>query len=183
MAISRHYLYNQFPEKLTIGNKIVIFADRVRGWQIYPAEEIIQLNPHSVFVVLLSLMQYFEMIGKYIAGFANEKESPKFFKIGFREVAPYLSPSASKFSDSAVNTIYNKVRNALYHTGITGNGVALTGDADYAIEIQNEIIIINPHKLTISLHNHFDFYIEKLHDPNETILRQNFEKRFNFLHE
>lgn len=183
MAISRHYLYSEFPEKLTLENKIMIFADRIRGWQLYPAEEVIEINPHAGFIVLFSLMHYFETIGKYIEGFTHEGESPKFFKIGFKHISPYLGPGISELSDSDINNIYKKVRNALYHTGLTGRGVVLTGDADYAIQVRDTTIIINPHKLVVSLHKHFDSYLGKLNNQNEVALRQNFEKRFNYLHE
>jgi hypothetical protein len=182
VAISRHYLYSEFPPKLTFENKIVIFADRVRGWQLYPAEEVIEINPHAGFIVLFSLMHYFEMIGKYIGGFIDERKSGIFFNIGFKDVSSYLGPGISELPDSDINNIYEKVRNALYHTGLTGHGVVLTGDADYAIQVKDTTIVINPHELVISLHKHFDAYLVKLNDPNEKILRQNFEKRFDYLH-
>lgn len=179
MAISRHHLWAEFPPKPTIENKIVIFADRVRGWQLYPAEEVIEIIPHSGFIVLYSLMHYFEMIGKYITGFEGERGSKKYFKIGFKNAASYLGPGVQDLSEADLDNVYKEVRNALYHTGLTGHGVVLTGDADNSIEVKNADIIVNPHRLVVSLHRHFDAYLERLHNPDELVLRQNFEKRFD----
>ena len=181
MAMSRHYLWAEFPPKPTIENKIVIFADRVKGWQLYPAEEIIDMTPHSGFIVLYSLMHYFEMIGKYITGSEGEGESKKYFKIGFKDVASYLGPGVQDLSEMDLDNIYKKVRSALYHTGLTGHGVVLTGAADNSIEVKNANITINPNKLVVSLHKHFDAYLERLHNPDELELRQNFEKRFDHM--
>lgn len=186
MEISRHYSESDFlgyPSKLTIENKIAIFADRVRGWQLYPAEEVIEILPHSGFILLYSLLHYFEMIGKYIGGYTGERDSPKFFKIGFKQAAKYLGLQGSRLTDNEMDNIYNKVRNALYHTGLIGKGVILTSEFKDAIKIANNYIIINPHKLVIALQKHFDSYLEKLNNINEKTIRQNFEKRFDYLNE
>ena len=181
-AISRHYQRDEFPEQLTLDDKIMIFTDRVRGWQLYPAEEIIDIIPHSGFVVLYSLMHYFEMIAKFMEGFTKEGQSKQYFKKGFKHAATYLVSNTSVLTDLVMESFYSKVRSALYHTGLVGPGIILTSNVDSAIQLQDTNIILNPYRLARALQQHFDAYVRKLNDPNETALRQNFETRFDYLH-
>jgi len=70
-AISPKYTTLDFPNGMTIENKIDIFADRINGWQIGIAQKIIQHQiQHSGFALLHIVFSYFEMIGKYLSGFS-----------------------------------------------------------------------------------------------------------------
>jgi hypothetical protein len=185
-AISRNYLRNDFPEELTIEHKIIIFADRVKSWQLNPAKEIIESNPNHGFIVLYAIMHYFEAIGKFIKGIVGDikgdRKSRVLFKVGFSDVAPYLGLNLKTLPQNILDIIYDKVRSSLYHTGLTGPGIALTGDISSAIIMDGARVIINPRQLVISLVNHFDAYIEKLNNPEEITLRQHFQNRFDYLY-
>ncbi len=77
--------------------------------------------------------------------------------------------------------INKKVRSALYHTGLTGHGIDLTSATNTAIQIDGANITINPHRLERCLHQHFNAYLKELNDVGKTVLRENFEKRFDYL--
>lgn len=180
-AISRHYNSNDFPQPMSLDDKITLFADRVRGWQLYLAEEIVDRIPHAGFIALYSLMHYFEMIAKFMDGFVSEGSSDKYFKEGFKDASKYLVKDVVLLTDPIVDMIYKQIRCALYHTGLVGPNIILTGDIGEPIQINNAGIIVNPHKLARALQQHFDSYLRKLNDPSQTSLRNKFETRFNYL--
>jgi hypothetical protein len=65
----------------------MIFADLVRGWQFYPAEQIIDVSHHAGFIVLYAVMHYFEMIAKFKDGFTGYNKIPTYFKKGLIDAA------------------------------------------------------------------------------------------------
>jgi hypothetical protein len=52
-------------------------------------------------------------------------------------------------------------------------------DGKAVIKFNKNSIEINPKELVRVIRTHFNHYIELLKNPNNVILRQNFEKRFN----
>ena len=70
--ISKTYTTDDFSDGFTtIEDKLKVFADRVRGWQLEVAAQLIADNPHAGFGVLHIVTSYFEMIGMYLMGPAS----------------------------------------------------------------------------------------------------------------
>jgi hypothetical protein len=85
-------------------------------------------------------------------------------------------------ADEVLDLLYEGVRCGLYHAGITNNRIVLTGGAQHPLsfDIQNQMLIINPHLLVSALKVHFAGYVAQLRDASNEGLRKNFEKRFNY---
>lgn len=183
-----------FPEKLTVYHKIMIFYERVIGWQIDIANivangikdetgKVLKCEiKDSGYAVLNILLSYFEMIGKYNAGYLGEmtrgtwqdNSSKKHFKEGVGMVFPEF-----KKYPWLPRKLYTNVRCGLYHHGMTEGGIILTGESNLPIKpTDEEWLIINPHLLVLKLKDHFESYIEQI--INDQNLRVNFEKRFDY---
>lgn len=187
MAWSKTLTSNDFPQSYddwTVELKIKLFEDQVLGWQLLIADDIINVNadknPHAGFAVLSMLLSYFEMIGKYIEGYAGQRGSLSHFKIGITHVFNNLEEK-----ERIINVLYEDARCGMYHEALMGKRIILTRQYDspiYAVDENFPIIAIDPHSLTTSLIQHFKSYIEHLKSADqEDPLLQNFLKRFDFL--
>jgi hypothetical protein len=206
MWISKNFQDSNFQQPLSLDDKIMIYEDRVLGWKLDIADQVIngvkRLNgteertaiPHSGYATLDILFSYFEMIGKYEAGFAQEGKSKYYFKEGVFAVFPQLRqgkisakpPGVTgiviSMADFFQDIMYEGIRCGLYHAGATSGRVVLTGEIEqpFAIDPQNMLLIVNPHLLVPLLKEHFASYIARLREPSNQILRDNFEVRFDF---
>jgi len=178
-AISPHFTTTDFPGKLTLDNKIDIFVDRVSGWQIGIATEIIKHNiQHSGFAVLQIIMSYFETIGKYSSGYIGDHGSKVNFKIGMKRTFPEIGAEEEEF----LNSFYEDVRNGLYHIGLTKTNVGLFCDIPGSIgfnQKENKLVIC-PERLVEDIDIRFRSFTEDLRDPKNEALRKNFELRFDY---
>jgi RIO-like serine/threonine protein kinase len=131
-------------------------------------------------------MSYFEMIGKYEEGYTDTKgrKSGFYFEIGFRflfaEELALLTDKAKQILPKLIHKIYSDARCGMYHTGLTKSNIYLTDGEAQVIKFYENAIDINPQKLVQLIKTHFNHYIEQLKNPDNVILRQHFEKRFNF---
>ncbi|MBN1991948.1 MAG: hypothetical protein JW953_04545 [Anaerolineae bacterium] len=182
LAISPHYNNTDFPSGLTLDDKIEVFADRVRGWQLEVAQEVSDKLGYSGFAVLHIVMSYFEMIAKFREGFTERGKSRHFFREGIYWVFPELQDHLSELSDTVLDQLYEEVRCALYHGGITAHTVMLTGDIETALAFSEDgsLVVINPHRLVPALSAHFEAYVHDLGNPKKDELRRKFEARFNW---
>lgn len=187
IAISPSYTTDDFPDfpnAMTIDQKIDVFADRISGWQLGIAKEIIEkkLSPHCAFALLHLTASYFEMIAKYSDGVVDDEEtSYKNFKKGIRTVFPDVDRWPRKVSRSFLRLLYGNVRCGLYHIGMVRAGVWITGDMPDVMQYDKNynIVKIDPDKLVYALLHHFGEYVWKLREPNNVDLRANFERRFD----
>lgn len=187
LCISKKYNTNSFPEypNLTLEHKIDLFEDRVLGWHLEIAECMITINEdknskyskimeHNGFAVLSVIFNYFEMITKYKN--PNVSRSKKLFYLGLEDVYPEYK------NTKCAENLYKNGRCAMYHSGITGKGIAISGGYKESIvcEGKRKVIYINPHKLVKDLIKHFSIYITKLRNskPTDSIIK-NFEKAFS----
>lgn len=182
--ISPHFQYENFPSPMSLDQKIDVFEDRVKGWQLDIAQQCADHIHHSGFAVLDIVCSYFEMIAKFQDGFAASGKSKKYFKKGVYSVFPSLRNNPSQALDKLLIKLYEDVRCGLYHSGITGRGIALSGDFKYSIEFTSppDTVNINPHRLVPDLSQHFQSYIDQLRNPKNQDLRKNFESRFDYQH-
>lgn len=104
IMLSPNYRSSQFPEEFkdwTIEDKINLFFDRVRYWQLEIADRIINgyeigeekmpAIAHSEYATLSVLISYLEMYGKYYKGYTKDtKGARKHFVLGFNLIAEQL---------------------------------------------------------------------------------------------
>ena len=193
MWISPNYRDTDLQFPLTLDQKISLFEDRTVGWQLGIANRVAngsatsdgQPNEnaihHSGYAVLHILLSYFEMIGKYRAGFTTAGQSSHFFKEGARQVFPELAGFPAEVVDGLLDALYSGGRCGLYHGGMTDARIMLTGDlnAAMAYDPQGQRLVINPHQLPPALLRHFHTYIDELRNAANADLRSSFESRFN----
>jgi len=190
MAITWKHREGDFPRPWDLETKITIFYERVYGWQLNVADICAnseQTIPHSDFAVLQILLSYFETIAKYEAGFVprrKEGKSEQFFKKGVHSVFPRLVSENPGHVEHLLDTLYSKARCGLYHSSMTGVGVAIGAIDDKAIALDSagSVLVINTHRLPGALKQHLAEYRDKLLEPSNSELRRNFEKRFDFDH-
>jgi hypothetical protein len=205
MWISPSHQDTDFHSPLDIEDKITLFEDRILGWKLNIADQVINGQKdssgnmlrepiqHAGFATLDILFSYFEIIGKYETGYVDKYESKSHFRQGVYSVFPQLKmptpPSVlgvqgivHTIADEVLDLLYEGVRCGLYHTGITNNRILLTGSVPnpLAFDLQHEMLIINPHLLVPALNTHFASYVAKLRNDENSVLRANFEKRFDY---
>ena len=191
--ISKSYTMENFPHGVTtIEDKLKLFADRVSGWQLEIAAQLIADNPHAGFGVLHIVTSYFEMIGMYLKGPAIGKRKKRkrkgrsrvCFVAGARDVFPELAKEKPKHEAWFLNSMYGDVRCGLYHQGMTKGGIFVSQDIGAPFEFRDlgkgkHAIVLNPKLLTDRLTSHFDDYVRKIEDPANAEARANFEGMFD----
>ncbi|MGB2695197.1 MAG: hypothetical protein WBD55_08430 [Dehalococcoidia bacterium] len=182
LAISPHFTNEHFREPLSIGDKISLFSDRVRGWQLDIAQYL-ESHPHAGFGILSIISSYFEMIAKYEDGQTSITASKKYFKQGVRLVLePNTDPAELPIPETVLDLLYNEVRCGMYHAGITGPSVQLNKDLPAPLGFREGTLTVNTDLLVLTLQDHFSRYLTRLLDPANQRLRDNFEKRFDAGH-
>jgi hypothetical protein len=174
--ISPHFRDDHFPVGPSLDDKVAIFADRVRGWQLDIADRLQRDVQHSGFAVLSVVVSYFEMIAKYRDGFVGTGKSEHYFTQGVEWVFPAIGPHGQ-----VLKRLYKAVRCGMYHSGITLHGVGITDEGDAALRStqDGQNIMINPHQLVPALQDHFSRYVVTLQNALNEAERLNFQKRFD----
>lgn len=200
MWISPSYRDTDFPAPMSLDDKITIFEDRTLGWKLDIADRIINGTeaaaaiPHSGYATLDIVFSYFELVGKYEAGYADLGRSEDFFKEGVYSIFPALRSDSPDLEaagvigdvrpviDEVLDIMYSGVRCGIYHSGITDGRVVLTSDVRHplAFDPQSGVLVINPHRLVPALKEHLQGYISRLREEANQDLRNNFESRFDF---
>ena len=176
--ISPRYTVDDFSKHWTLEDKIGVFIDRIEGWYLGVANEIIKRDIPGRDLALLHLVaSFFEMISKYNSGFLGEGKSKEHFRKGVRLVFPEIEPEVEGFIDA----LYKGVRNGLYHIGRPGPNVIidknLPGSVGY--NAQDNMIMVSPDQLVGDISIRFTAYAQALRNPKNIELRSNFEKRFD----
>ncbi len=180
-AISPRHNQADFPDGLELDDKIEVFIARVEGWQLGPAIEMIKMGiGYRAFALLAMVTSYFEMIAKYSEGFVGKRESGIYFKKGLQLVFPEMSlPDDVEL----LTAIYDRVRNGMYHVGMTKPKVLLV-DATAApgsigYQAATDLIAIAPDTLVDDLRIHFALFAVQIRNKENVDLRANFEARFD----
>lgn len=172
-SISPKFTTETFGPNPTLDEKILTFEDRELGWRFNIAEATEKI-PHAGYAVISILFAYFEMVVQYSTGVSSDLGSKAAFRAGVRLVYP-----ACGFTDDQLNTIYSRVRCGMFHNGYTKFGTLISSEFPEAIAIDNDTVLVNPHKLRPDLLAHFTGYINTLKDATKTVERANFEKIFD----
>ena len=181
------------PPPWSIDTKVEIFCERVDGWQLKIAELCAKGGSdhdgtndhpairHSGFAVLAIALSYFEMIGKYRAGYCRHGKSAEYFNEGFRYVFPDLANVKPAWAAGLLDALYKKVRCGLYHVGGIGSGVLLTGDFQGFIgfDVPHQLLVINPHQAPSVMLDNLARYRDEILDPANVEIRENFLRRFD----
>ena len=177
-AISPEHMSGDFGEELTFDDRIDIFVARVKGWQIQPALEMRERDiPNRGFAQLHIVISYFEMVGKHRAGFIGEGQSGRYFKEGLL----YTFPDIQANEVDLLDALYKKVRNGLYHVGMTMPNVVLADESPGSIGYHEDsgAVALNPDTLVEDISIRFEVFSEELRDRNNESLRCNFVARFD----
>ena len=183
MRITPNLDRSDFPTQLTLNDKITIFEKQINGWIFDIAEKVSNECVHGGFAVLSIVLNYFESIGKYIEGYTNIDKVECYFKKGAYFVFPELKNEDQRTVESLLDLLYHGCRCGLYHTGITGGKIILTGEitSPLIFDRTQSLLVINPHLVVPKLRGNFQDYCNQLRNPTNLALRQNFEKRFDYL--
>jgi hypothetical protein len=190
-AISPHFTQLHLKDTTNLDAIIQVFADRVWGWQLDIADRISRTEPHGGFAVLSIVLSYFEMIGKYRAGFTEVGRSRHFFGEGVRDVFSFMI-QAGHLTDADIDLLQAQGRSGMYHMGLTGTRIVLAPEParvsglDFGLSEPIELPIwrlggflhIHPSTLVRWVGRHFSSYIAQLNDLSNTSIRANFQDRF-----
>ncbi|MBT3339243.1 MAG: hypothetical protein HN975_19410 [Anaerolineae bacterium] len=177
--ISPRFTADDFSEHWNLEDKIEVFIDRIKGWHLGVANEIIKRDIQGRDLALLHIVaSFFEMISKYNSGYLGERKSKEHFRKGVSLVFPDIEPSAEDF----INALYKNIRNGLYHIGRPGPNVIfdknLPGSIGYNSE--EDMILVSTDQFVEGISLRFDSYARALRNSANTELRSNFERRFDF---
>ncbi len=198
--ISPNFTAEQFPGgPQTLEEKLLVFTDRVRGWQLAIAEQVSVEIPHSGFGVLSIITSYFEMIGMYVHGPNQTKQVPAqggahtqkawgsrdYFEAGVNAVFPQLANANAQHVRWFMKAFYKNVRCGLYHQGATRSRIFLTGEIPDAVRFDDlgpdgHRVVINPRALVEHLKAHFSSYVLQTSNPANQAARQTFEAMYDF---
>ena len=158
-----------------INTKILVYEDRVKEW-FFEVGKRLKRDNEAGFVILQIALSYIEGNQQYRRGESSDRNSREFFKEGIKQIFPELNQITNV--DSMLNSFYKQVRCGLFHDGITGRFVTISGNFPEALEISDTEIKINPHKFLDKIIEDFDNYVSLLKDGGNSTLRNNFELRF-----
>jgi hypothetical protein len=177
IAISPKHTADSFENGMSLDEKIEVFVARVEGWQLGIAREVVDKDiPHRGFALLNIVTSYFEMIAKYNGDFAGKERPHAYFDKGVLAVFPMIAQWPKEARKGFLESLYRNVRNGLYHVGMVGPNVILSGELTAPIQYcpETKLVAINPDKLVEALQSHFNAYANDLRDQTNVTLRQNF---------
>ena len=164
---------------------IVVFADRVDGWQLAIAEELLRqvedppaypAMKHAGYALISVVFSYFEMIGQCVKATGSAPSPTADFVRGFRDVYP-----ATAFTDPEIEVIYDRIRCGMFHNGYTKRGVYIDGDytQTWDLDKANNVVKLNPHRLIRDLRAHFTSFVTRLENTANQRERANLVALFN----
>lgn len=164
-----------------------VFEDRMRGWVLGPAIQLLKSDPLSVAAITLAT-NYFEGIEIYHSGEDSKRHSQEFFKRGFQRVFAVRSDEQGAHEFIA-NALYGMLRCGFAHDSMFRNGINISTirpepifvtykKKDGAIDLSAplESVVINPSLFVNGVERHLTSYIRKLRQAKDEELKANFQK-------
>jgi hypothetical protein len=168
---------------MSVDQKVAVFADRIRGWILDPAQRLLHADPHGGFAALAVLGTYFEMVAKYQDGRIPRGDSERYFTTGVTEVLTNTTGTRDLHEENleVAALLYQGLRNGLYHGGFPAKSIGVSGDIRGVLSYNRDAgqVIINPSELALAIQRHFSKYVAVLVDPGSAELRRKFESRFD----
>jgi hypothetical protein len=183
--VSPHFPSSAFTSPdLTPEQKIELFADAVRGWQLDVAERLIAVGSALRPGGNQYIAHNFEMMGKYQDGFTGKGKSKHYFIEGFRWFTRSTLGGELRQLEKRLAMIYDQLRNAMYHDGTIGSGVVVSGEIESSVfQLQGDELHLNPKQLVRALQIHCSCYIAELLGDRSSQLRINFLRRYDWRQE
>ena len=174
----------------SLADLIDVFEDAWKGYILAPAQVLLN-TPNSDIAAMILLSPYFESIEALYQGRSSDRNSRKFFVAGFLRVFEKTTGLADKRQTKNVaEAIYHNVRCSAVHTGfpthkvgfhrINPNAFQLTyhrlpdGQLDTASPVHS--ILFNAQRIHDVVGWHLDHYVKVLRQPQETTLKDNFNR-------
>ena len=164
---------------------VEVFRDRVDGWQLAIAEEMlrqIEDSPtyprmrHAGYALISVVFSYFEMVGQCVKTPGTKTRPTADFVAGFEDVYPGWQGRTAD-----IETIYDRIRCGMFHNGYTKRGVYIDGEYTATFELRNGVVLLNPHLLVRDLRSHFTAFTARLESSASTDLRANLVELMNRL--
>jgi hypothetical protein len=178
-------------------DKIDVFEDRMEGWFLRHGRALCADEyggrTSARFAALTIVASYFEAIECYCSGEESRNRSCEFFKRGFLRVFPDLPASLraqghaspDELANDIAGDVYAQLRCGLLHEALPRHLLLLREDtAAVGFMVHKGTgdlgsIVVDARKFVEAVSAHFRVYIARLRDPNETDVRQRFEKFFD----
>jgi hypothetical protein len=178
-------------QALTPAQKIDFFEHRIKLWMLEPAQALAERVDESGWSVLQITLPYFEMIGKFRAGYCATGKALNFFKEGFKWVfmeSPDNVPVQAGRLDALLIQAFHSLNAGLWHTSLTNPHILLNHETIVPLKVhflstRKDYIEINPRLITAPLTENFEAYLAELRDPSAALdpVRARFEARFDWL--
>lgn len=196
MWISWRHQRSDFQTPMTYEQRVEVFYEQTLGWQLHIADLVAnggttfeQVNTsqpgyevpsirHSGFAVLHVCLSYFELIGSIIS---SDMSSTKRFQAGVKDVLPELFKGTPD-DNTLLTLLYKCARCGLYHSARPGAPVGLGQPSDgkaLAFDVRNGNVVISPERLPKALKAHLAEFKDRLVDPANLRIRQQFQTRFD----
>lgn len=187
--ITPYHSIDDFSHPLTIDDKITIFEEQTLGWVLGIAHVMLNGNlaemRHAGWAAMIVAFTYFEMIAKTKVGFDCMGKSEKYFWNGVCDVFPALIKFTTTEQEDLKGILYGSIRCGFYHAGMSHGRVIISGDLPDALayDTARRAVSVNPHLLIPIQQEHFSKYIADLKSPENSELRERFERRFDFINQ
>jgi hypothetical protein len=176
--ISPHHLADEYSGHWNDDDKIEVFLDRIMGWQLRPAHNILGAKiPDCEIAVLSIIVSYFEMIAKYEDGFIGTGRSAFYFRKGLLSVFPTIEPD----SVTLLSSLYHNLRCGLYHSALPSARVILGSNPTGSIGFNeaHDLLMVNVELLLNDIALHFEAISARVRNPENRELRSNVIKRID----
>lgn len=190
--MSIHISPNYTDEKLDapeVEDLIDVFEDRVRGWALNPAKDLVQTE-HGRVAGFCLVQTYFEGIWGYMEGSGSKDRSREFFEKGFVDVfrssrlrEPLLLRVARILYEDARCGFFHEgmFRERLYFADLSQAEILVTLPRRNAVIDENgriESLLIDPKRFHSAVERHFDKYVRMIRDKASASQRRKFEIAF-----
>lgn len=206
-------LASETPEPWSPVDKIRLFECRVDVWQLGVAVQMLKemeksdrltIWSHAAYGLISVVFTYFERIGKCLNEHSNAWRSSKIdFNVGFCDVYARFKPTGNDYSDKSLSDVKeyrDRIRNGMYHLGWTKHGLWIHHRSDISLldfdkkkpgELPDDlglkgadpVYLMDPHRVTRTIVNHFPGFIERLRKSEETgRLNSKFREFFDDFH-
>lgn len=181
--ISPNYTDTDRGPNPSTDDKIEVFRDRVDGWQISIAEEMLRqienskdfpAMRHAGYALISVVFSYFEMVGQCKAPAGSTPSPTADFIRGFKAIYP-----ATQLTDLEIKSVYDRVRCGMYHNGYTKRGVLIDSTFTPTFSFNHGNLHLNPHTLVRDIRTHFSDFIKALCAGNNHNDRTSFESLFD----
>jgi hypothetical protein len=196
-------------EWLPYGNielKIDIFENRTKSWFLHHAHKLTEteisengdLKRPGEYAAMVLACSQLEGFQKFRDGYEGTSRSEEYFKKGLLKI--FFNYEDEKLQNlenvedvrseniEGLYELYTYLRCGLFHAGFTDGKVYLNWSCSNAFEVahndassEGTRVIINPREFVAKIIKYYEDYIEELRNLQNKKLREDFEKRWNYL--